>query len=177
MQDRKVEVVYRPIDSIAPYAKNARTHTEAQVDEIVASINEFGWTNPVLIDEQGGIVAGHGRAMAARKLGLTEVPCVVLTGLTKAQRRAYLLADNKLALNASWDKALLAQELDALKVLEFDIGLIGFSGAEVEKILADYQKDIEGPAPPDAFNEYDDDIKTNRACPKCGYEWSDSGGK
>lgn len=175
MTERKIEVVYRPIDSIAPYAKNARMHSEAQVDEIVASINEFGWTNPVLIDEQGGIIAGHGRAMAARKLGLAEVPCVVLTGLTKAQRRAYLLADNKLALNASWDKALLAQELDALKMLEFNIDVIGFSGAEVEKILSDYAKDIAGPTPPEGAKELDPDgYEFDHRCPKCGFEFSDT---
>jgi ParB-like chromosome segregation protein Spo0J len=93
-----------------PYARNSRTHTDEQVAQIAASIREFGWTNPVLLDEQDGIIAGHGRVLAARKLGAPTVPCIVLDGLTEAQKRAYVIADNKLALNAGWDEELLAIE-------------------------------------------------------------------
>ena len=116
-----------PIDRLIPNARNARTHSEAQVDQIAASIREWGWTNPVLVSEDGTIIAGHGRVRAARKLGLTEVPVMVATGWTKAQIQAYALADNKLALNAGWDEALLALEIGELQELGFDIDLIGFS--------------------------------------------------
>lgn len=97
------EIVTRPVGALIPYARNARTHSEEQVAQIAASIREWGWTNPVLIDEDAGVIAGHGRLMAARKLGITEVPCIVARGWTDAQKRAYVLADNQLALNAGWD--------------------------------------------------------------------------
>ena len=116
----------RPIESLVPYARNARTHSDAQVAQIAASIVEFGFTSPVLIDDEGGIVAGHGRVLAARQLGRTSVPCIVLDGLTKTQRRAYVLADNKLALNAGWDDALLSIEFAELKAQGFDLSLTGF---------------------------------------------------
>ena len=103
-----------PVDALVPYARNARTHSDAQVAQIAASIREFGFCNPVLIDGQGGIIAGHGRVMAARSLGLAEVPCVRLGHLSDVQRRAYILADNKLPENAGWDAAMLELELDEL---------------------------------------------------------------
>ena len=124
-----------PVADLVPYARNARTHSPAQVAQLAASIREFGWTNPVLIDEAGGIIAGHGRVLAARELGMQAVPCLRLTGLTEAQKRAYVLADNQLALNAGWDDALLAEELAALGEAEFDLGLIGFDSAEVDRLL------------------------------------------
>lgn len=114
------------IDRLIPYARNARTHSDAQIAQIAASIREFGFCNPVLIDEREGIIAGHGRVLAGRKLGLTEVPCIRLSHLTETQRRAYVIADNKLALNAEWDMDLLALELEDLKALEFDLALTGF---------------------------------------------------
>src|SRR5689334_21283128 len=125
------KVERRPIDSLIPHARNARTHSEAQVDQIAASIKEWGWTTPVLVSEQSIIIAGHGRVRAARKLGLTEVPVMVASGWTKAQIQAYALADNKLALNAGWDEAVLALEIGELQEAGFDIGLIGFSEAEI----------------------------------------------
>jgi ParB-like chromosome segregation protein Spo0J len=100
-----------PIDRLVPYAKNSRTHSDAQVAQIAASIKEWGFTTAVLVDEDGGIIAGHGRLMAARKLGMTEVPVMVAAGWSDAQKRAYVIADNKLALNAGWDNELLALEL------------------------------------------------------------------
>lgn len=133
----KLEVTYRPIESLIPYARNSRTHSDAQVAQIAASIKEFGWTNPVLIDAEGGIIAGHGRIMAGRKLGITEAPCIVLDGLTEAQRRAYVIADNKLALNAGWDVELLKIELGDLNALDFDLSLTGFDPGELGNLLAE----------------------------------------
>ena len=126
------------IADLIPYAANARTHSDKQVDQIATSIREFGFTNPVLIDANGTIVAGHGRVMAARKLGMKTVPCIRLGYLTPAQVRAYVIADNKLALNAGWDDELLAAELKELAGSGFDIVLTGFSQAEIKALLEDY---------------------------------------
>ena len=146
----KLEVTYRPIESLIPYARNSRTHSDAQVAQIAASIREFGWTNPVLIDAEGGIIAGHGRIMAGRKLGIKEAPCIVLENLTDAKRRAYVIADNKLALNAGWDVELLKIELGDLKALDFDLSLTGFDPGELGNLLADK---TEGLTDPDAVPE------------------------
>jgi DNA modification methylase len=124
-----------PIDRLRPYERNPRTHSEAQVDQIAASVAEFGWTNPVLVDEEGGILAGHGRLLAARKLGLAEVPVIRFDHLSEAQKRAYLLADNQLTLNSGWDDALLAEELAWLRDERFDLDLIGFDATELERLL------------------------------------------
>jgi len=123
-----------PVDTLIPYARNARTHSEAQVAQIAASIREFGFCNPVLIDSSGGIIAGHGRVMAARQLGLAEVPCIRLGHLSDVQRRAYILADNRLALDAGWDEDMLALELSALQLEAFDLDLTGFDSTEVDQI-------------------------------------------
>jgi len=130
------------IDALIPYARNSRTHSDAQVAQIAASIKEFGFTNPVLIDEDGGIIAGHGRTLAARKLGLDEVPCLRLSYLSEAQKKAYVIADNKLALNAGWDDDMLKVELSELKDLEFDLSLIGFDADELANLLEPEQ--VEG---------------------------------
>src|ERR1700751_1205454 len=111
------------IDRLIPWLKNPRTHSNAQVAQIAASIEEFGFNNPILVDTKAGIIAGHGRLLAARKLQLAEVPVIVLDHLTEAQKRAYILADNQLALNAGWDDTLLAAELSALQQQDFDLGL------------------------------------------------------
>jgi len=124
------------IDKLIPYARNSRTHSDAQVAQIAASIKEFGFTNPVLIDETGSIIAGHGRVMAARKLSITDVPSIRLTHLTEAQKKAYVIADNKLALNAGWDDEMLAVELTDLKDMGFDLDITGFSTDEIEALLA-----------------------------------------
>jgi site-specific DNA-methyltransferase (adenine-specific) len=115
-----------PLSDLIPYARNARTHSDAQVAQIAASIKEFGWTNPILVDGENGIIAGHGRVLAARKLGMVDVPCIELANLSEAQRRAYILADNQLALNAGWDTELLQIELADLDALDFDLSLLGF---------------------------------------------------
>ena len=124
------------IDKLIPFARNPRTHSDAQVDQIAASIAEFGFNNPILVDTKAGIIAGHGRLLAARKLGLTEVPVIVLDHLTEAQKRAYIIADNQLALNAGWDEELLRSELAALQQEDFDLDLIGFEDQELARLLA-----------------------------------------
>ena len=126
-----------PIDSLKPYEKNARTHSEEQIAQIAASMREWGFTNPILIDGDKGIIAGHGRLAAAKEIGLTEVPIIELAHLTPAQKRAYIIADNKLALNAGWDDALLAEELAALADEDFNIDLLGFSDEELADLLPD----------------------------------------
>jgi DNA modification methylase len=130
------KVERRAVADLVPYARNARTHSEEQVGQIAASIREWGWTVPVLVDEAGGIIAGHGRILAAQKLGIAEVPCMVAAGWSEAQKRAYVLADNKLALNAGWDNDLLSVELAELQAFDFDLGLTGFGEDELAALLA-----------------------------------------
>lgn len=132
-----IKIKYRSMDQLIPYARNSRTHSDAQVAQIAASIKEFGFTNPVLIDAENSIIAGHGRVLAARKLGMTSVPCIELGYLTETQRKAYVIADNKLALNAGWDEELLKLEMVELKNLDFDNEILGFSADETEKLLCD----------------------------------------
>ena len=127
-------IVTRKVDSLIPYARNSRTHSDAQVAQIAASVREFGWTNPVLIDGENGIIAGHGRVLAARKLGMDDVPCIELAGLTDTQRRAYIIADNKLGLNAGWDDELLAIEFAELADAGFDNLLTGFTQDEIDAL-------------------------------------------
>jgi DNA modification methylase len=136
--------------ALIPYARNSRSHSESQVAQIAGSIREFGFTNPVLIDADNGIIAGHGRVMAAGLLGLTSVPCIRLAHLTDTQRRAYIIADNKLALNAGWDEEMLGLELGELAELDFDMGLIGFSEEELAGLLAET---TEGETDPDDVPE------------------------
>lgn len=137
----------RPVGELLPYARNARTHSDAQVAQIAASIKEWGWTSPVLIDEDGQIIAGHGRVMAARKLNLTEIPVMVATGWSEAQKKAYVLADNQLALNAGWDMDLLKIEVGELDSEGFDLDLIGFDDKVLAGLLAD---------PTEGFTDPDD---------------------
>jgi DNA modification methylase len=133
MTDLKVE--YKNIKELIPYCNNSRTHSDEQVLQIASSIKEFGFTNPVLIDGQGGIIAGHGRIMAAQKLKMDEVPTITLSDLSEAQKKAYIIADNKLALNSGWDDELLKIELEQLEELDFDLGLIGFSDDELALLI------------------------------------------
>ena len=126
----------RPIDHLIPYASNARTHSDEQIAQIAASIAEFGFNNPVLVDERGEIIAGHGRVLAARKLGLETAPVIVLAHLSEAQRRAFRLADNRIAQNAGWDEALLREELAALREADFELDVTGFDLEEIERLLA-----------------------------------------
>jgi site-specific DNA-methyltransferase (adenine-specific) len=130
-------IEYLAIEDLIPYVKNSRTHDDAQVAQIAASIKEFGFTNPILIDAEGGIIAGHGRVLAARKLKLESVPCIMLDYLTETQKRAYVIADNKLALNAGWDSELLKLEFADLKDAGFDLELTGFTLDEIEAMSPD----------------------------------------
>lgn len=137
-------VEYRPLDTLIPYARNSRTHSEAQVAQIAASIREFGFTNPVLIDADGGVIAGHGRILAARLLGMGDVPTIALGHLTPTQRRAYVIADNKLALNAGWDDAMLRVEFDDLAAEGFDLELTGFALDEIAALAGDDDNAADG---------------------------------
>ena len=146
-----MQIHSRPVDGLIPYARNSRTHTDEQVAQIAASIREFGWTNPVLLDGDNGIIAGHGRVLAARKLGMAEVPCIELAHLSEAQKKAYIIADNKLALNAGWDHELLALEFGELQEMGFDLDLTGFDADELEALAGfgddDDSGDADGVAP------------------------------
>ena len=124
------------IDRLVPYARNARTHSKEQILQLRSSLREFGFVNPVIVDKDLNIIAGHGRVLAAKAEELTEVPCVFVEHLTDAQKRAYILADNRLALNAGWDEELLALEFGELKDLGFDLELTGFDAKEIEKLFA-----------------------------------------
>ena len=132
-----LNVEYRKVETLIPFARNPRTHSEAQVAKLAASIVEFGWTNPLLVDGSHGIIAGHGRLAAARKLGLSEVPVIELGHLSPSQKRAYVIADNRLALDAGWDEEMLAAELAELTESGYDLTLTGFSNEEIEDLLVD----------------------------------------
>lgn len=142
----KQEIVYKSVKELVPYARNSRTHSDEQVAQIMASIKEFGFTNPILTDGENGIIAGHGRVMAAQRLGLEDVPTIELSHLTEAQKKAYIIADNKLALNSGWDEDLLQLELIELDDMNFDYSKLGFDfdfGSEdaVDEIENNYLKE------------------------------------
>jgi ParB family transcriptional regulator, chromosome partitioning protein len=157
-----LQIVTVKLADLTPYKNNARTHTEEQIQRIVESIKEFGWTNPVLIDPKMGVIAGHARLEAAKRIGMEEVPCIVLAGLTEAQKRAYLIADNKLAINAGWDEKLLAMEFSDLKNLGFNLDLLGFDASELADITLG--KEVNQPE----FDETVGDTVFMVECPKCG---------
>ena len=131
------------IDRLVPYARNARTHSKEQILQLRSSLREFGFVNPVIVDKDYNIIAGHGRVLAAKAEGMTEVPCVFVEHLTEAQKKAYILADNRLALNAGWDEELLALEFADLKELGFGLEITGFDAAEIEKLFAGSDKDVQ----------------------------------
>ena len=134
-ENERVFVERWSIDRLIPYARNARTHSNAQVAQIAASIAEFGFNNPVLVDPDGGIIAGHARVLAARKLSLAEVPVIILGHLNQNQKRAFALADNKIALNAGWDEEMLRLELQALADQDLALALTGFDEHELQHLL------------------------------------------
>jgi len=160
-----LQIEYRSPDSLVPYAKNPRTHSEEQIAQIASSIKEFGFTNPILIDGNKRVIAGHGRLAAAKEIGLEMVPCIDLSHLTEEQLRMYVIGDNKIALNGGWNEDLLRVELTALKELGADLQLTGFDVTELADIMLG--KDVE-------FKEYDesaaDDVQT-LTCPKCGHSF------
>lgn len=141
------------VERLIPYARNSRTHSDMQIGQIAASIKEFGFTNPVLIDGEDMIIAGHGRVMAASKLRLNDVPCIRLAYLTEAQKKAYIIADNKIALNAGWDNEMLRIELDELKSMDFDLDLIGFDDEELAEIFSSPEVISEGLTDEDSVPE------------------------
>lgn len=141
------------VADLIPYARNARTHSDEQVAQIAASIREFGWTNPILIDGERGIIAGHGRLAAARKLGVTEVPVIELTHMSETQKRAYILADNKLAMNAGWDDELVALEIGDLQAEGFNLDLVGFDASEIESLMQGQDVENVGLTDPDEAPE------------------------
>ena len=175
-----------PLARLKPYDRNARIHSAEQVAQIAASIVEFGFVNPILVDSNDGIIAGHGRLSAAQELGLKSVPVVVLDHLSDRQRCAYVIADNKLALNAGWDTDLLRAELGELAELDFDMDLIGFSDSELSGLLSDVQEleaenqsEVEKlPAEKnyEGATEYSEDSFQNfkHQCPRCGFEFGDA---
>ncbi len=149
----ELQVVRWPVERLIPYARNARTHSDEQVAQIAASIAEFGWTNPILAGSDGIVIAGHARLQAARKLGMTEVPVIVLDHLNETQRRALVLADNRLALNAGWDEEMLHVELTALEEEGFNLDVVGFTDAELEDLLRDADTAAPGGTDEDAVPE------------------------
>ena len=162
------KVERRNVADLIPYIRNSRTHSDAQVAQIAASIREWGWTMPILCDEHGNVIAGHGRIMAAQKLGIEDVPCMTATGWSEAKRRAYVLADNKIALNSDWDNDMAKLELQEIEGLGFDLSLTGFSVDELD-VLFD--------APDFAPGTEDDQGKLDELdpkmvdCPHCGKEF------
>lgn len=181
MKSKETTFELRNVDDLIPYARNARTHSPEQVQKLAGSIKEFGFLNPVVISEDGGILAGHGRVMVAQKLGIKQVPCVVESHLTEAQRKAYILADNRLALDAGWDKEMLKIEISELKNMNFNLDQIGFDGVEIDEILKNnevekftddftenkdtYSKELD-------LDDFDQD-KFQHTCPRCGMRFND----
>jgi hypothetical protein len=143
----EMQIIQRKIEDLIPYVNNSRTHSDEQVAQIAASIKEFGWTNPILVDGDNGIIAGHGRVMAARKLKYKEVPTIELKDLTETQRKAYIIADNRLALNAGWDNEMLTNELNDLLDDGFALELLGFDQSEIDNLLnpdVEEEKEVKG---------------------------------
>lgn len=163
-----MQIEYRRAVDLTPYENNSRTHSKEQVGQIVESIKEFGFTNPILIDEAGGIIAGHGRLEAANALGMAEVPTITLTGLSEAQKRAYVIADNRLALNAGWDIGALTEELMALSDEGFNLDLLGFDPDELAKLLD--EPDF-SPGTEEDQGKLDELEPKWCACPHCGKEF------
>jgi len=162
-----------PIDKLIPYARNARTITAAAVDKVAASIQEFGWRQPIVADENCVVIVGHTRLAAARKLDLTKVPVLVARDLTPAQVRAYRLMDNRSHEETAWDGSLLAGCLTDLRAANVDLGLTGFDSDE---ITAFFEKAAAADAAPEEFPAYDETIATEHECLNCGYRWSGGGG-
>ena len=164
-----MKITNKKVTELIPYVKNSRTHSDEQVAQIAASIKEFGWTNPILVDGSNGIIAGHGRLLAARKLGQTEVPTIELSDLTETQKKAYIIADNRLALSAGWDNEMLTIELNDLLADGFALEMVGFDPVEMQ-LLIDGGPDFE-PATEDEQGKLDQLDPKWIACPHCGKEF------
>ena len=153
-----LKIQYRKVEELIPYVNNSRKHSDQQVAQIAASIKEFGWTNPILVDNEKGIIAGHGRLMAARKLKMDDVPTIELSHLSEAQKKALVIADNKLALNADWDTQILSLELSELQDIGFDLDILGFDANELSALLE--PEEVEGLTDEDAVPEVPEERKT-----------------
>ena len=164
-----IQIQEKLVSELIPYVNNSRTHSDEQVAQIAASIKEFGWTNPILIDGDNGIIAGHGRLLAARKLGQKEVPTIELKDLTETQKKAYIIADNRLALNAGWDNEMLTIELNDLLADGFALDILGFDPAEIQTLI-NGGPDFE-PATQDEQGKLDQLDPKWIACPHCGKEF------
>jgi len=164
----QLNVKYRKVEDLIPYVNNSRKHSDEQVAQISASIKEFGWTNPILIDGTNSIIAGHGRLMAARKLKMDEVPTIELDHLTDTQRKALVIADNKLALNADWDNTLLTIELDELLKDGFAIDILGFNEQEIKTIMQEVNFDAGSEEDQGKLDQLDPKWI---CCPNCGKEF------
>lgn len=164
-----MKIIQKKTADLIPYVNNARTHSEQQVLQIAASIKEFGFANPILTDGDNGIIAGHGRVMAAKKLGLDEVPTIELKHLTKTQKRAYIIADNRLAELSGWDDEMLKLEMIELNDLDFDLTLTGFDDFVLGDI-DDIEEHISSSESPEEFKEVGE-TELNHKCPKCGFEY------
>ena len=154
----QLNIKYRKVEELIPYVNNSRKHSDQQVAQIAASIKEFGWTNPILVDKEKGIIAGHGRLMAARKLKMDDVPTIELSHLSEAQKKALVIADNKLALNADWDTQILSLELSELQDIGFDLDILGFDANELNALLE--PEEVEGLTDEDAVPEVPEEPKT-----------------
>lgn len=150
---RELTTVMRPINALVPYERNSRTHSPEQIKLIAASMMEYGWTSPCLIDENDNILAGHGRTEAAKTLRMPEVPCIVLRGLSDVQKRALVIADNSIALKAGWDSEMLAMELGALAEDGFDLNLVGYDENSLKALLADFDRN--------PLEDISDDVEAN----------------
>ena len=162
-----MKITQKKVESLIPYINNSRTHSDEQVAQIAGSIKEFGWTNPILVDGDNSIIAGHGRLLAARKLGYKDVPTIELKNLTDTQKKAYIIADNKLALNAGWDNEILSIELGSLQSANFNIELLGFDAIELSDLFDEQIKELKSNTEEIDPDEYDMNCK----CPKCGFEF------
>jgi ParB-like chromosome segregation protein Spo0J len=157
------------VDTLIPYVNNARMHSDEQVTQIASSIKEFGFNVPILIDKDKGIIAGHGRLMAAKKLGHKEVPTIRLEHLSEVQKKAYILADNKIALNSTWDTDLLRLELNELDVADYKLEMTGFTSDELTKVLFG---DLIEPKSPEDFKDVNESDMQHK-CPRCGFEFDE----
>ena len=162
------KVERRKVSDLTPYARNARTHSDEQVAQIAASINEWGWTVPVLIEPDGGIIAGHGRGMAAQRLGIAEVPCMIADGWSEGQKRAYIIADNKLAINAGWQMDTLKVEMQDLDAMGFDLELTGFG---LEELTSIFDEPNFAPGSEDDQGRLDQLEPKMCQCPNCGEQF------
>ena len=164
-----MKIVQWAIDRLIPYARNARKIPQEAIDKVAASIKEFGWQQPIVVDSERVVVAGHVRLLAAKQLGLAKVPVHVATELTPGQIKAFRLMDNRSHQESSWDTELLGPEIAELQALNVDVALAGFDAEEIAQFLD--SNGSEG-TPPDEFKEFDESIPTAHECPKCGYTWS-----